>query len=87
MITTITQSSTKTRFQITREALEVLASNPTDRELGELFEDQQFSPELEEYLFLKMDSAPENQSYVEVVKEEVSKLSSQREIKLHLLSD
>ena len=66
---------TETKFQVTEYALEVLASNPTEEELGELFEEQQFSPELEEYLFLKMDSAKEDRSYVEVVKSSLTNLT------------
>ena len=64
---------TISKFQMTKYAQEVLAGTPTEEELGMLFEEQQFSPSLEEYLFLKMDES-ESQSYIEVVKEEVSKL-------------
>lgn len=62
-----------TKYSLTKFALEVLDSNPSQEELGQLFEDQQFSSELEEYLFLKMDES-ESQSYIQVVKKEISKL-------------
>ena len=61
------------KFQLTKYALEVLASDPTEKELGLLFEARQFSPSLEEYLFKCMDSCSDK-SYVEVVREEITNL-------------
>ena len=58
-----------TDYWLTKFALEVLTSDLSEEELSLLFEDQQFSPSLEEYLFECMDDCPEDKSYVELVKE------------------
>lgn len=70
------------QFKISQYALEVLSSAPSEEELGMLFETEQFSPELEEYLFERMDEccsciadgSPANKSYLELVQEELSTL-------------
>ena len=64
---------TSSKYQLTEYALEVLASNLTEEELEGLFEDSHFSPELEEYLFECMDNS-KDQSYVEVVRKEITNL-------------
>ena len=69
--TTDTQHS---QFKTSQSALEVLSSNPSEEDLGMLFETEQFSSKLEEYLFLKMDRCPADKSYLELVQEELSKL-------------
>lgn len=62
------------QFKISQYALEVLLSEPSEEDLEMLFEAEQFSSELEEYLFLKMDQCPADKSYLDLVKEEVTKL-------------
>ncbi len=62
------------QFKISQYALEVLSSNPSAEDLGHLFETEQFSLELEEYLFQKMDRCPADKSYLDLVKEELTKL-------------
>ena len=62
------------QFKISQSTLEVLSSNPSEEDLGMLFETEQFSSKLEEYLFLKMDRCPADKSYLELVQEELSKL-------------
>ena len=67
-------TSLTTQFKISQYTIQVLSSNPIEEDLEMLFETNQFSPELEEYLFQKMDNCPANKSYLELVQEELSKL-------------
>ena len=73
-VVTINQDQQKL-YVLSKEALEVLKGPLTNEELGFLFEDKQFSPELEEYLFECMDNT--DLTYVEVVKEQLSRLEIQ----------
>ena len=70
MLTTTTYS----QFKISQYTIQVLSSNPIEEDLEILFETNQFSPELEEYLFEKMDNCPASKSYLELVQSELSKL-------------
>ena len=74
LISSVNDLQLTNKFQLTKYALEVLASDPTEKELGLLFEARQFSPELEEYLFARMDES-KDRSYVEVVKSSLTELS------------
>jgi hypothetical protein len=60
-------------YNLTKHAKQVLKNNPTEKELGQLFEDCQFNAELEEYLFECMDATA--LPYVEVIIEELIKLN------------
>ena len=66
--------SLTTRFKISQYSFQILSSNPSEEDLGHLFETNQFSPELEEHLFEQMDNCPSNKSYLELVQEELTKL-------------
>ena len=70
MLTTTTYS----QFKISQYTIQVLSSNPIEEDLEILFETNQFSPELEEYLFEKMDNCPASKTYLELVQSELSKL-------------
>ena len=67
-------TSLTTQFKISQDTLNRLAKCSSDEELGYLFETNQFSPELEEYLFERIDNCPANKSYFELVQSELSKL-------------
>jgi len=67
-------TSLTTRFRISQSAFQILLLDPSEEDLGMLFETNQFSPELEEYLFEKMDNCPADKSYLQLVQEELSKL-------------
>lgn len=66
--------SLTTRFKISQYSFQILSSNPSEEDLEMLFETNQFSPELEEHLFEKMDNCPSDKSYLELVQEELTKL-------------
>lgn len=75
---TLTHTTTHalySKFKISQYAIEVLSSNPSEEDLEMLFETNQFSPELEEYLFEKMDRCPTDKPYLELVQEELRTLS------------
>ena len=75
-------TSLTTQFKISQDTLNRLAKCSSDEELGYLFETNQFSPELEEYLFERMDNccssiadgSPTDKSYLELVQSELSRL-------------
>lgn len=66
--------SLTTQFKISQFSWEILSSNPSEEDLEMLFETNQFSPELEEYLFEQMDNCPSDKSYIQLVQEELTKL-------------
>ena len=73
-LTYTTTNAQDSQFKISQYALEVLSSNPSAEDLEMLFETEQFSSQLEEYLFERMDNCPSDKSYLELVQEELAKL-------------
>ena len=68
-------TSLTTRFRISQSAFQILSLSPSEEDLEMLFETEQFSSQLEEYLFERMDNCPADKSYLELVQEELSTLS------------
>ena len=66
--------STITKYQITEYALNTLLHASNDEEVGYIIDTNQLSIELEEWLFKKMDNCPIDKSYLDLIKEELSKL-------------
>ena len=62
------------QFKMSQTASLLWSTSPTEDDLAYVFETNQFSPELEEYLFEQMDNCPASKSYLQLVQEELSKL-------------